>query len=61
MHARGGDGNTITKGYLYSCQAICCAHDTLTSAYIVCEYAMEMLSVCVCLELLEHSSTVGMV
>ena len=46
----GGDGNTITKGCLYSCQAIR-THNTLTSAYVVRTCAMETLSVCVCLEL----------
>ena len=58
----GGDGNTITKGCLYSCQAIR-THNTLTSSYVVRACAMETLSVCVCLELLEHASTstVGMV
>ena len=58
----GGDGNTITKGCLYSCQAIR-THNTLTSACVVRAYAMETLSVCVRLELVERASmsTVGMV
>ena len=58
----GGDGNTITKGCLYSCQAIR-THNTLTSAYVVRACATETLSVCVCLELLQRASTstVGMV
>ena len=42
----GGDGNTITKGCLYSCQAIR-THNTLTSAYVVRACATETLSVCV--------------